>query len=637
MRVEDPAVFRDAHELILSLVSQGAIEGLRIDHIDGLADPLAYLQRLQSVVGKRVFHVVVEKILGPDEALPAPWPVAGTTGYEFIRALAGLFVDRRREAEMTLSYAAFIGQGVDYSLMVADLKRRTLTRNLAGELAALAARAFEIAQQDMRARDLGIDGLRRAIIEFATALPVYRTYIDETGIQPVDRALVDGAAQTAKATRAVEDPSAVDFIVRLMALDFEAPEVRAEALAFARRLQQTTGPLMAKAVEDTVFYRYNRLIALNEVGGEPVQLHGSAAQFHATMQQRRASQPFGMSTTATHDTKRGEDARARLYAISEIPNQWLDAVKRWSHMNGRFRQQLPDGTAPEPNMEWFFYQSLVGAWPADLDPADRTGVHGLKIRVAGMMQKAAREAKLRTSWTQPADAYEGALSTFVDRVLDAETGQAFLADFIGFATPIFVCGALTALSQTLFKLMAPGLPDIYQGSELWDLSLVDPDNRRAVDFHHRADHLEVACAMSADTLLESWTSGAVKLRLIYEGLKLRRRLANWTDAGYVPLIAHGEYKDQVVGFARTHGEHVVVAVGVRLSFAMLKDATVPLIPPPRWGDTSIAFPDERRNGWFSDCITGDVVKFHSPIPVSELLRRFPVALLSSLPRQALRA
>ena len=637
VRIEDPRVFRDVHRLILSLVGQGAIDGLRIDHVDGLADPLAYLQRLRCVVADRPLHVVVEKILGPGEELPAQWPVAGTTGYEFIRALADLFVDGRRERELSAAYAEFIGHTVDFPLMVQTLKRRTLARNLAGELAVLAGQAFNIARLDLRTRDLGLDSLRTAIIEFAAALPLYRTYVDDAGIAPAERKTVEEAARLAKTTREVEDSGAIDFIVRLLTLDLAAPHPRAEALAFARRLQQTTGPLMAKACEDTLFYQYNRLIVLNEVGGEPVRPQHTVADFHATMQRRQAVQPLGLTTTSTHDTKRGEDARARLYAISEVPEEWAHAVTRWSRMNKSFRDELPDGLAPEPNMEWFFYQSLLGAWPAGLQPTDACGISALRVRMAGMMLKAAREAKSRTSWTQAGDTYERALTTFVNKVLDIETGRDFLRDFTCFAAPLFVCGAAIALSQALFKLMAPGVPDVYQGSELWDLSLVDPDNRRAVDFGLRDDLLEQARVMTVEALLETWTSGAIKLRLINDGLTLRRGYPGWADAAYAPLAAHGEHANHLVAFTRTLEDLVVIAIGTRLPFALLKDTTIPLVPARRWGDTSVELPAHLRQTRYDDCITGEPVNPRDRLPISELLRRFPVALLSSKPLKPLRS
>jgi (1->4)-alpha-D-glucan 1-alpha-D-glucosylmutase len=626
MRVEDPAVFRDVHQRVLALVSESAIAGLRIDHIDGLADPLAYLQRLRLAIGKDCY-LVVEKILGAEEQLPEQWPVAGTTGYEFIRMLADVLVDRERLRELTRGYAAFTGGTCDWSRLMADVKRRTFVRNLAAELATLSARAFSLAQQELRTRDLGLDSLRTAIVEIAVALPVYRTYVDEAGVRREDQRLIEVAAQAARATREVEDPAAIDFVVRLLTLAFRSTSMRAGALTFARRWQQTTGPLMAKAVEDTLFYRYNPLIALNEVGDEPGRLRGILADVHSALERRRATQPLGLNATSTHDTKRGEDARARLYGLSEIPELWLEAVGRWTRMNGRFRQVLADGTAPEPNLEWLFYQSLIGAWPPDLVATDDRGMRALKDRITTMMLKAAREAKLRTSWTRPDKAYERAISAFIARVLDTSSAPAFVADFAGFAAPLFVSGALNGLTQALFKLVAPGVPDIYQGAELWDLSLVDPDNRRDVDFRLRSRLLEEARTMPPDKLIESWQTGAIKLRLIEAGLRLRRRTRGWADAAYIPLVAEGERSEHIVAFARMLKQEIVIAVGVRLPCALLHGSAVPLVPPRNWGETWLRLPLSIVASKLLDCITGDVIEGGRLLPVAALLARFPVALL----------
>jgi (1->4)-alpha-D-glucan 1-alpha-D-glucosylmutase len=630
VRVENPRVFEDVHRCILSLVEDGSVHGLRIDHVDGLADPLAYLKRLQGAVGKPDYYVVVEKILGADEELRSEWPVAGTTGYEFIRELAGLFVDPEKADELTRAYGDFIGSTPNYAELVTTMKRRTLTRNLAGELDVLTSQAHMLAQGDIRTRDFGSDTLRRAIIELATALPVYRTYIDAAGPRPEDQRLLARAAEAAKLTREVEDESAIDFVVRLLTLDLPSPEAQASALNFALRLQQTTGPLMAKALEDTLFYRYNRLIALNEVGGDPDRSPATVAEFHDAMARRLRVQPRGLSATSTHDTKRGEDGRARIYAISESPDLWADATQRWCQMNAPHRRELPGGLCPEPEMEWFFYQSLLGAWPTDLTLDDRQGLSMLKQRMSALMEKATREAKLRTSWTQPGEEYDQALAHFVEKVLDPAISSKFLNDFLRFASPLFVAGTLNSLSQLLFKLTAPGVPDIYQGSELWDLSLVDPDNRCAVDFAHRMELLRrIPEQMPAD-LVTGWSSGAIKLRLLHEGLALRRHLSGWDVAGYVPLVAQGPRERHIVGFARTFDEAVVISVGARLTCDLLEGQKVPLVPVERWGDTALKMPVDLGGLRLFNVITDESIVLAGPhLGVSELLRHFPVALLST--------
>ncbi|HEU4476476.1 MAG TPA: malto-oligosyltrehalose synthase, partial [Methyloceanibacter sp.] len=502
LKVENPRVFDEVHAKLGELIANGSIRGLRLDHIDGLADPKAYLERLQNTFGeKEPLYLLVEKILGPDEDLRSDWPVAGTTGYEFIGALAGLFVDARGAEAMTKAYNAYLGDDVSYPDLVVETKRRILTRNLAGELDRLKDMAGALAKRDLSTRDLGTDTLRRAIIELIAALPVYRTYIDVSGAQEKDRVILDAALASAKATREVEDEDAIDFLGRVLTLDFEAPEDQGAALEFATRVQQTSGPVMAKALEDTAFYRYNRLIALNEVGGEPDHFGAPVAAFHAAMERRRQRQAAGLSATATHDTKRGEDARARLYALSEMPDEWSDAVHRWTRLTAKLHSDCGGLTVPEPGAEWMFYQALAGAWPLNLSPDDAQGLSALSDRMAEFMLKAVREAKVYTSWTGRDEKYEEAIQSFTKAALEPPRAQAFLQNFVSVCEPIFVAGALNSLAQTAIKLTAPGIPDVYQGSELWDLSLVDPDNRRPTDFDGLALRLEIISNASMNKLV----------------------------------------------------------------------------------------------------------------------------------------
>jgi (1->4)-alpha-D-glucan 1-alpha-D-glucosylmutase len=637
VRVENPRVFDDVHRLILSLVEQGAAGGLRIDHIDGLADPLGYLKRLQNAIARQPFYLVVEKILGPEEEPRPEWPVAGTTGYEFIKEMAGLFVDQSREAELTRAYAKFVRSPTDYRALVIDLKRRTLTRNLAGELDALTSQAHALAQRNLQTRDYGADTLRRAIIELATALPIYRTYIDASGPRPQDLTILQRSAKDARASREVEDDTALDFIVNLLTLSLDAPDAQAAALAFAGRFQQTTGPLMAKAVEDTIFYRYNPLIALNEVGGEPHRFGGTLGTFHAAMQRRQKVQPLGLSTTSTHDTKRGEDGRARIYAISEMPQDWDAAVCRWSAMNAKHRRELADAAAPEPEMEWFFYQSLLGVWPPELDLASDPGAfEKICVRMEALMEKAAREAKLRTSWTQPAHEYEQALASFVERVLDPARSREFLMDFRTTAAPLMLAGAINSLSQLLIKLFAPGVPDVYQGSELWDLTLVDPDNRGKVDYACRSDMLAGLNTPDVRYLVEDWTSGTIKMHVLHRGLRARRRFGDITRSAYLPIEVRGEGAQNVVAFARELNGRVVVAVAVRLSMALVRDQSVPLVPPDRWGGTMLVLPPALNVKRLRNAFTDEELE-GTELSVSDVLRNFTVALLAPAADDRLRA
>lgn len=609
--VERPAVFDEVHAVLADLIRSGVIDGVRIDHVDGLADPQGYLERLKATISDdgSAPYIVVEKIVAMDEA-PRRWPIDGTTGYEFIADLAQLLVDESGAPELTRAYNAFTGNTVAFADLVRSTKRNILGRNLAGELDRLRDIALRIAEADPRTRDFGPDSLRRAIVELVAALPVYRTYVTVAGVSPEDEAVIAAATLAAKATRAVEDEAAIDFLGRLLRLDLPTAELQAAALQFTTRFQQTSGPVMAKAVEDTAFYRFNRLIALNEVGGEPDRFGAPTARFHAAMERRLGEQPRGLSATATHDTKRGEDARARLYSLSEAPELWTRVMDRWG---------VSPAAGSDPNIEWMVLQSLLGAWPADLEPTDRNRVGRLGERMEAYLVKALREAKLLTSWASPNESYELAALAVIRGLFE---DQAFLAEFIGSTQPFFLAGAMNALTQLAIKLIAPGVPDVYQGTELWDLSLVDPDNRRPVDFDLRRHLLVEALAASPETLVAEWRSGLIKMRLMREGLDLRRRLPIlFRDGGYQPIGASGPRADHVVAFERTLDEHSVVAVASRLAFRLLEGVQMPLVPADRWQGTRLKLPGVR----YRDVITGDT--FAGECELSDVLSRFPVALL----------
>jgi (1->4)-alpha-D-glucan 1-alpha-D-glucosylmutase len=629
VRVERQRVFDDVHALLLRLVGEGALQGIRLDHIDGLADPKSYLDRLQAAIrSEQPFYLLVEKILGPGERLRRSWPVAGTTGYEFITALAGVFVASEGKAALDAAYTEFIGGPVDYAAMVEETKRRILSRNLAGELDYLKDMAARLADRDRATRDYGADSLRRAILELAAAMPVYRTYVSVEGPSEEDRAIIDAAAARVREGREVEDPGAVAFIARVLALDFPDPDMQAGALDFVHRFQQTTGPVMAKALEDTVFYRYNRLIALNEVGGEPEHFGAPLEAFHDAMAMRLADQPNGLSATATHDTKRGEDARARLYAVSEMPEAWAAASAAWHAQLHGLLGEADGAVAPEPVMEWLFYQALAGAWPADLDAGDGQGREALAERLDAFMIKAVREAKIRTSWAAPAPDYEKAVSAFVR---GAFADDAFLADFAKTCRPLFLAGAVNALSQLAIKLCAPGVPDIYQGTELWDLSLVDPDNRRPVDFDACAAALRHAESAEPSALLADWRSGAAKARLLAAGLRLRGDRPDLFAAGeYRPLDVEGAERDRVLAFARVSPKAgCAIVVAPRLVLPLLdggEGGTNPLVPAGAWKDTAVVLPEALR-GHYRDVVTGHVSEAADRLRLATVLGAFPTAVL----------
>jgi (1->4)-alpha-D-glucan 1-alpha-D-glucosylmutase len=625
VRVELPQVFDDLHARVIGLVRDGGIDGLRLDHIDGLADPKGYLDRLQAALEKeKSCYLLVEKILGADEALRQDWPVAGTTGYELIRALAGLLVDCEGETGMTEGYHRFIGRSIDYEALVRGIKRRTLTHNLAGELRVLTQMAHTLAVRDPSTRDLE---LRPAIVELASTLPVYRTYVAASGPNATDRSILEGAVREAKDTREVQD-EALDFVKRLALSDAATTEDQPLALKFAVRFQQTTGPLMAKAVEDTAFYRYSRLLALNEVGGEPGVFGAPLAEFHRAMIERYEQQPSGLSATATHDTKRGDDARARLYALSEMPEVWAAAAVRWREQNLSLKGDVRGRLMPDAEAEWAFYQALAGAWPLDLEPDDASRLAAFAERMTQFALKAAREAKVYTSWTAQHRSYEQALDHFVRRTLDPTRSRAFLYDFVDALQPIAIAGALNGLTQTLIKLAAPGVPDVYQGTELWDFSMVDPDNRRPVDFQRIARF--AAGLDRCDVLVRDWRSGAIKLHLLQVGLRLRAERPELFGSGaYVPLEAGGKHGHRVVAFARVLGGDAAIAVAPRLCLGLLQGCDVPMVPPSRWGKTIVALPAQLANRRWVNVGTGQHVVAKAELALDSILHVCPVALMAS--------
>ncbi|HRO48603.1 MAG TPA: malto-oligosyltrehalose synthase [Hyphomicrobium sp.] len=628
VRVEDPAVFDDVHACVVDLVRDGLVDGLRVDHIDGLADPLGYLRRLRAAVGEGTY-IVVEKILGPGEVLRPSWPVAGTTGYEFISDLARLFVHPAADT-LTRAYVTATGESGDVDAAVTEAKRRTFNRNLAGELDYLTHLAVELAQADVATRDLGSNTLRRAIVELASALPVYRTYVDAAGPAPEDQDLIARSVARARSSGEVEDELAFDLLTGLLLLTGATAERQAAALGFAARFQQTSGPLMAKSLEDTVFYRFNRLIALNEVGGEASLQGGSAGDVHASMMRRLERAPCSLSATTTHDTKRGEDARARLYAISEAPEHWSTSVGRWMRMNAALRSGTEGDPLPDANAEWLYYQALLGAWPAELRPDDPSSLSELADRMSAFMIKAAREAKRHTSWTRIDAGYEDALTTFATRSLDPGRSAVFLRDFAETARPFLVAGSITSLTQLAIKLLAPGVPDLYQGSELWDLSLVDPDNRRPVDYDARRAYFDPGRRSFGD-LFSQWESGAVKLAALRAILGVRATFGEGIiDADYIPLHVEGPRSEYIFAFARRVGEKFVIIAGVRFAYRLFETAGRPTLTREIWDGTGIVCPPDLNATRLTSVFQGHDVTFaEGRIGLDQVLDNFPVAVLTN--------
>jgi (1->4)-alpha-D-glucan 1-alpha-D-glucosylmutase len=598
LRVEDPAVFEATHALILDLLDEGLIDGLRIDHVDGLRDPKAYLRRLRARAA-RPFYLVVEKILGADEALPADWGVDGTTGYEFANLLAGLLSDPDGVEPLTRAYAEFTGRNTAPEAVARAAKQEIMLRAMRAELEGLVARLLALASRDPRYRDLGRGALRAGLVQVVADLDVYRTYADADGIAPGDRARIAAAVARARAAAPYIDPGTFDLISAVLTLDHAAdrPEDAAEVLETALRAQQLTGPVMAKGLEDTALYRFNRLIALNEVGSEPGRFAVTVAEFHAANAARLARTPGSMLATSTHDTKRGEDARARILALGGHAPLWADKVREWHAL-------LDDPGRPvDRNDEYFFYQSLLGAWPdlpAAAAPAP-AALRDLADRLDAAMLKAAREAGVNTRWVFGDPGYEANLSAFVRRALAPDA--AFLRSFRDFAAVIAPAAWSNALVQTALKLTVPGVPDTYQGAELWEQSLVDPDNRRPVDFVDRARRLELI----GDRAPADLTGADAKLALVRTLLALRRaRPALLAEGSYEPLAPTGP-DAAICAFARRHGpDIVVVAAALR----------------PRPPSAEISVPD--APGRWHDLLTGSV---HRTLSAPALFARFPVAVL----------
>jgi len=623
LRVEDEAVFEATHALILRLLQEGVFDGLRIDHIDGLYDPSGYLARLREKAAGA--YCVVEKILAPGEELPAFWDVQGTTGYDFLNAANGLLCRREAAKAFGRLYRAFTRCQNSYDELVAAEKRLIISKHLAGNIDNLAHHLKRISSRDRYGRDVTLYGLRRALVEIMASFPVYRTYISHKATRPQDIFYIRTAIETAQ-RRLPGYAHEIDFIEKFLTLRFPERlgwEDKEEWIGFAMNFQQYTGPLMAKGFEDTVLYVYNPLIALNEVGADPERFGLDAGAFHAFQQHRQAVHPHSLNATATHDTKRGEDARARLNVLSEMPAAWEERIKRWSKMNKKKKAKAGGPIAPDANDEYFFYQALLGAFPfggADAAFAERLGAFAVK---------AVREAKRHTAWIKPDEAYEEACVGFVKALLEDREG--FLKDFLPFQRTVAFYGVINSLSQVLLKAASPGVPDFYQGTELWDFSFVDPDNRRPVDYGARLkvlagirERVLKDTAGLAQELLARKEDGAVKLFTVYQLLQARRRHPGLFEKGdYAPLAAAGEKADHAFAFLRRHEDQALVAVLPRFPVALVEEGTLPL-GAGVWKETRL---EGVPAGAWQDALTGRVLESAGTLPLAEVLASFPVALL----------
>lgn len=662
IRVELPPVFEATHAVALKLLAEGKATGLRIDHPDGLRDPVGYFRQLQEAFAARTpgapqiddwftaasggdgrpawpLYVVAEKILAEGEPLPADWAVAGTVGYDFLNAVNGLFVDRRHRRAFDRIYGQFCGHEYDWGPLVAASKRIVMTSSMAGELNSLAYQLDRLANRNRRYRDFTLNLLTRALREVIAFLPVYRTYIAAPGsVLPRDAAYVEAAVAEAKRRNPRVAASIFDFVRDTLLLE-NVVTYRAEdhpgVVNFVRRFQQVTGPVMAKGVEDTAFYVYNRLVSLNEVGGTPDEFGSGPATFHRRNLARLRGWPHAMLSTATHDTKRGEDTRARINVLSEVPDEWRQAILRWTRMNTARKSIVKGEFAPDRNDEYLFYQVMLGAWPFDPTPEEFATY---RERLAGYMLKAIKEAEVHTSWVNPNADYEEATKAFVEQVLSDDPNDPFRRDLDALQKRVAFFGQVNGLAQTLLKLTAPGVPDLYQGCELWDLSLVDPDNRRPVDYAKRRDLLatlkdrEPSPELAAELLAASG-DGRVKLYLTHKTLAFRAAHEELFKRGdYRTLRTVGRRRKHAVAFARAHGEASFMTVVPRLSVALTGGAAVWPLGRHAWRDTWLVLPREALGRTYRDIFTGAEVAVREAdgiagLPLSEVLRAFPVALL----------
>ncbi|MEW6325237.1 MAG: malto-oligosyltrehalose synthase, partial [Nitrospirota bacterium] len=627
LRMEEPAVYDETHRFLLRMVREGLITGLRVDHIDGLYDPTGYLARLRADAPD--CYLVVEKILQPDEPLPPFWPVQGTTGYDFLDAVTRLLCDQRRRGLRAL-YARFTGVRQPFDELAADAKGVIIERYLLSDADNLARLLKRISARDRRGRDLTIYGLKRAITELMECFPVYRTYISPLHHRDEDRAAVRAAAARAR-ERHPELQHELRFLERFLSLEFNddlTEEERREWIRFVMRFQQYTGPLMAKGVEDTALYRYNRLLSMNDVGGAPWATALSPAQWHDLIRRRSAAWPHTMNATATHDTKRGEDVRARLNVLSELSAEWKHHLAAWSRANRKLKSFVRGRLAPDRNDEYLLYQTLLGTAPLDADLDD-----AYVARIQDYMRKVIREAKRHGGWLAPDEDYERAATEFVAGVLGSSE---FARSFLPFLRRVGHYGVFNSLSQTLLKITCPGIPDFYQGAELWDLSLVDPDNRRPVDFDRRTAILEAIRRKERAhvpellaELLAAKTDGRIKLFVIYRALRFRARHRALFETGrYDPIEVKGRRSRHVVAYARRREEAWAITVAPRLTTALTGEKDAPC-GRAVWGDTQLALPDDAPRGW-RNAVTGERLPGGAALPVGEILARFPVALLSNV-------
>jgi (1->4)-alpha-D-glucan 1-alpha-D-glucosylmutase len=648
LRMEDPRVFERTHEFAFELLREGSIDGFRIDHVDGLYDPGDYLERLQARAREvrpdlytwdRRLYLVVEKILGLDEWLPS-WPVEGTTGYEFLIRVNGLFVDGRHERAVNEAFERFTRLRAPFREFAYRSKQLILRMSMASELQVLAHGLNRFSERNRHFRDFTLNLLVYAMREIIASFPVYRTYVNgrEPDVSAHDRRYIEFAVSEAKRRNPRHPGVVFDFIrgLLLKKADYISEGERDEHLKFVSKFQQVTSPVTAKGIEDTALYIYNRLVSLNEVGGEPDKFGVTADALHTWLAERARKWPHSLSASSTHDTKRSEDVRARINILSELPGDWREATGRWARMNRKARVTIDGESYPSRNEEYLLYQTLVGTWPARPMSVDEERDYYERIR--NYMLKTMREAKVFTSWLNPSEPHENAMSRFVEMILSPNNIW-FRRDFMEFASRVARYGVYNSLAQLAIKIGAPGVPDFYQGTELWDFSLVDPDNRRPVDYEKRRELLESltepgpSAATVLPELLASPEDDRLKLFATTTMLHARRAAKDvFRCGGYEPLAVQGSARDHVFAFARVHGERQAILAVPRLVATLKPDGAAPL--GDVWRDTRIAVPEHAprcyRQAFTGACVSVIEEDGRRWIRAADAFADFPIAFLATM-------
>ncbi|MFA5354147.1 MAG: malto-oligosyltrehalose synthase, partial [Thermodesulfovibrionales bacterium] len=684
IRVESEVVFRKTHGLILRLIREEKVTGLRVDHPDGLYNPSDYFRRLQRAcfvqarllflekqrggvltveeeagietelalqydeiyktgeAGIKPFYIVGEKILLKGERMPDEWPIFSTTGYVYLNSLNGIFVDTANAGEFD-SYPQFIRERPDLSDLIPEKKKLVMEVSMSSEINVLAHYLNRISEKDRHTRDFTLNSLRKAISEVIASFPVYRTYTNSYEVKDRDRNYIEQAVSKAKRNNPALSGSVFDFLRDVLLLRFPSdfPEdEKWEWLDFVMKFQQLTGPVMAKGVEDTAFYVYNRLVSLNEVGGMPERFGTTLDTFHGQNIERAKYWPHALIATSTHDTKRSEDVRARINVLSEIPEEWRRHLHVWSRVNRRKKAIVDGQRVPDRNEEYLLYQTLVGAWPVGKIGEEEQ--ESFRKRMREYMVKAMREAKVNTSWIGPNAMHEEAVMFFIDSILDGSAGNQFLEDFVPFQERVSRCGMFNSLSQTILKITSPGVPDFYQGTEIWDFSLVDPDNRRPVDFDARMRMIEeimrreraIGPLRLMEELLTEMENGRVKLYLTHKALTFRRDNRELFERGeYMPLDVDGERHNNVCSFARRTGEKVSIVVAPRFFTRLIPQGGIPC-GAGVWGEAVLMIPLEDGVA-YRNILTGENIPIRGlngarNLRLAEVFATSPVALLERI-------